>query len=113
MDSHASHYSQEHPASHGTAGTTLPSWLVPGLAVALVAVALVIVGVLPASLLLYGGLFGGMIFMHAGGHGGHGGHAGHGMEMSQSDAEAGRDQPGRGTSEDAAPSAQHRSHGCH
>jgi len=56
---------------------TRPRWLVPGLLVALVVAGLVVAGVLPFSAVLYGGLFGGMVLMHAGGHG-HGGHGGHG-----------------------------------
>ena len=54
-----------------------PRWLVPGVAVATVVGALVITGVLPLSIVLYAGLFGGMMLMHVGGHG-HGGHGAHG-----------------------------------
>ncbi len=81
------------PAAHG--GETLPAaraterrsttgarpwWLVPGVVVAMVVGALVIAGVLPLSIVLYGALFGGCVLMHVVGHGGHGGggHATHG-----------------------------------
>lgn len=53
---------------------SLPRWLLPGLAAVIVAVGLVVAGVISASTLLYVGLFGGMLFMHLGGHGGHAGH---------------------------------------
>ena len=66
-------------ATSTTAPTTpRPRWLMPGLVVGVVAVALVVFGVLSASTVLYAGLIGGMVLMHLGGHGGHGGHAGHG-----------------------------------
>ncbi len=55
-----------------------PRWLLPGLAVGLVAASLVVGGFLSLSTVLYFGFFGGMILMHVGGHGGHGGHASHG-----------------------------------
>lgn len=64
-----------------------PRWLLPALIVAIVAGGLVLAGVVPLSTVLYGGLFGGMIMMHVGGHGGHGGHDGHGSDS----ADAGRD----------------------
>lgn len=50
-------------------------WLLPGLAALTVAAGLVVAGVVSASTLLYVGLFGGMLFMHLGGHGGHEGHS--------------------------------------
>jgi len=78
-----------------------PRWLVPTLIVALVAGGLVITGVLPLSTVLYGGLFGGMILMHVGGHGGHGGHAGHGG------GETGD------TESDGDTQDRHSSRGCH
>ena len=53
-----------------------PRWLLPTLAVGIIAAALVVAGVLPFSTVIYAGLFGGMLLMHAGGHGGHGGHGG-------------------------------------
>ncbi len=57
--------------------STLPRWLLPALAVGIVVAALVVGGVVSLSTVLYAGLFGAMILMHAGGHGGHGGHVGH------------------------------------
>jgi hypothetical protein len=119
-----------------------PAWLVPALAIGSVAVALVVAGVLPISLLVYGGVFGGMILMHAGGHGGHaghgggnaepgGGHAGHGGGTGGDDTDV--NQPSSG-SEPGSPASgsrlddrasinrngsdtndhgQHGSHGCH
>ena len=69
------------PAATGGAAmaSARPRWLVPALAVGIIAAALVVAGVLSLSTVLYAGLFGGMILMHLGGHGGHGGgHAGHG-----------------------------------
>jgi hypothetical protein len=68
---------------------------------AVLAIALVIGGVLPASLVLYAFAMGGMLLMHAGGHGGHGsGHAAH-------DARDGKD------GLDEAPSEGRKSGGCH
>jgi hypothetical protein len=83
----------------GLTRPTRPRWLVPGLATAFVAAALVVVGVVSLSTVLYFGFFGGMILMHVGGHGGHGGHAGHGGQETQ----------GRGG--DATPDADDLSHG--
>lgn len=55
-----------------------PRWLLPVLVAAVLAIALVIGGFLPASLVLYVFSMGGMLLMHAGGHGGHGsGHVAH------------------------------------
>jgi hypothetical protein len=68
---------------------------VGGIAIAI----LVAYGVLPLSVVLYGGLIGGMLLMHVGGHGGHGGqgghggHGGHGGEGDQSDPEGGAPKP--------------------
>lgn len=53
-------------------------WVGPAIATGVVVAALVITGVLSFSTVLYFGFFGGMLFMHAGGHGGHGGHGGGG-----------------------------------
>ena len=66
---------------------------------------LVVAGVVPLSTVVYLGLFGGMLLMHAGGHG-QGAHAGHGPVSNGSD----------GTSPTPQPDAErdeHRSHGCH
>lgn len=67
-----------------------PRWLLPVLVAAVLAIALVIGGFLPASLVLYAFSMGGMLLMHAGGHGGHGsGHAAHDdQEVEGSPAEA-------------------------
>ena len=83
-----------------------PRWLVPGVVVAIIAAALVVLGVLPFSTVLYAGQFGGMLLMHAGGHGGHGGHAGHG---GGHDAHAPTDRSGSETHDHD----QQGSHGCH
>lgn len=77
-----------------------PRWLMPGLVVGVVAVALVVSGVLSASTVLYAGLIGGMVLMHLGGHGGHGGH-GRGSAPSVDDLR------------DPSSGAQHNNHGCH
>ncbi len=66
-----------------------PWWLLPGVLVATVAAALVVAGVVSLSTVLYAGLFGAMILMHAGGHGGHGGHGGQAGSGSQSGHGAG------------------------
>ena len=63
------------PAGRGSAW---PRWLMPAVLGGIVVGALVIFGVLSLSVVLYGGLMGGMVLMHVGGHGGHGGHAGPG-----------------------------------
>ena len=73
-----------------------PRWLLPVIVAAVLAIALVIGGVLPATLVLYAFSMGGMLLMHAGGHGGHGsGHAAHDAPSAQegddSPAEAGND----------------------
>ncbi len=72
--------------SGGATRATRPGWLLPGLAVGIIASALVAAGVLSLSTVLYAGLLGGMILMHAGGHGGHGNHGSHGSAR-----DAGRD----------------------
>lgn len=120
----------DHPAQAGPAarGSTRPRWLVPALVGGVVVGALVIFGVLSPSAVLYGGLIGGMLLMHAGGHGGHSGHAG-GATSDTRDLSHGShgSQPGRSGSDEAprddAPSNasrsetqnhdQHTSHGCH
>lgn len=79
------------PAARGPAISPRPRWLLPGLLVMIVVGALVVAGVVSPSTVLYAGLFGGMILMHAGGHG-HGGHGGHG---------GGRDGSGVATTNDA------------
>lgn len=83
-----------------------PRWLVPGLAALLVAIGLVVAGVLSASTLLYVGLFGGMLFMHLGGHGGHGSHGTHGTHGDEgTDA---KDLTQRsGSSQPAVPGSHH------
>lgn len=70
------------PAAPGS-GSTRPRWLLPGIVVGLLAVALVLTGAVSASTMLLAGLVGGMLLMHAGGHGGAGGHAGHGDSGGQ------------------------------
>jgi hypothetical protein len=76
----ASPTANPHAAAGADGGATMsavrPRWLLPGLLIAIAAGGLVIAGVLSPSVVLYGGLFGGMILMHLGGHGGHGGHGG-------------------------------------
>ncbi len=125
------------PAATGGAAitSTRPRWLVPGLAIVIVAAALVLGGVLSFSTVLYAGLFGGMLLMHSGGHGGHAGHGG-GHESrgggTAGDAEDLR-QPSSGAQSAASVSGgglddlaqndrsgseihdhdQHGSHGCH
>lgn len=66
----------ERPDATSTTALTAarPRWLMPGLVVGVVAVALVAAGVLSVSSVLYAGLIGGMLLMHLGGHGGHGSH---------------------------------------
>lgn len=107
-----------------------PRWLMPGVAVVLVAGGLVAAGVLSLSTVLTLGLFGGMMFMHLGGHGMHGGHGGGGghggHDDRTSDANAlDRDRDAR---DDVAPDGeadanhegrkmagdgQRSTHGCH
>ena len=85
------------PATIGARTTSTHSrWLVPALAVGIVAAALVVGGFVSLSTVLYAGLFGGMILMHVGGHGGHGGsggHRGHGADASR-DEDLSRPSPG-------------------
>jgi hypothetical protein len=49
--------------------------LLPAGAAAVVLFALVALGVISLSTVLYAGLLGGMVLMHVGGHGGHSGHS--------------------------------------
>jgi hypothetical protein len=129
------------PADGAATASSRPRWLVPGLLVATIFGGLVVAGVLSFSTVLYAGLFGGMILIHAGGHG-HGGRggrvggdAGRGHELhgdGGDDADdlsrrsSGAQSPDSGSAtglEQRAPSNaatsethdhdQHRSHGCH
>jgi quinol-cytochrome oxidoreductase complex cytochrome b subunit len=81
MTAHA-HDQSTQEASAAT-GSTRPRWLVPAVVGGIVVGALVVLGVLSASVVLYGGLMGGMLLMHVGGHGGHGAHAGPGGKTHQ------------------------------
>ena len=86
----AAHNDSRRPQPAGAAGTNRtaarPRWLLPGVAVGVVALGLVVLGILPLAVVVYTGLFGGMMLMHMGGHGCHGGHAGH-PDDSTGDAE--------------------------
>lgn len=123
------------PAGGAVATSTRSRWLVPGVAIVIVAAALVLGGVLSFSTVLYAGLFGCMLLMHTGGHGGHAGHGG-GHESrgggTAGDAEDLR-QPSSGAQSATSVSGgglddlaqndrsgsethdhdQHRLHGCH
>jgi len=91
---------QSNRSSAPAARSRRPRWLLPVLVAALLAIALVIGGFLPASLVVYAFSMGGMLLMHAGGHGGHGsGHAAH-------DAQNGEDGP-------AGAADEGRRGGCH
>ena len=115
-----------------------PRWLMPGLVVAVIVGGLVVAGVVSLSTVLYIGLFGGMILMHAGGHG-HGGHGGgpvgrghslhgdgadepddlsprtSGTQPTASGSAAGLDRraPSNSTTSETDDHDQHSSHGCH
>jgi hypothetical protein len=114
-----------------------PRWLLPGLVLAIIAGGLVVAGVVSLSTVLYAGLFGGMILMHAGGHG-HGGHGGghsgghslpgdgaddvedlsrrsSGAQPAESGSAVGLDQRVRDdtTTSETDDHDQHRAHGCH
>lgn len=127
---------EQAPRLEAPLGTTRPRWLLPGLVVGIVLAGLVLAGAVSLSLVVYAGLFGGMILMHLGGHGGHGSHGGpethQGHEGGTTpDAEdlsrrSDRSQPGRPGSDEAPDRAsinpngnerhdhdQHGSHGCH
>ncbi|MBI2778117.1 MAG: hypothetical protein HYX57_12780 [Chloroflexi bacterium] len=83
---------------------SLPRWLLPGMAALVVAVGLVVAGVVSASTLLYVGLFGGMLFMHLGGHGGHGGHG----DQAGDEGRSAKDLSGRSDgSQPGAPGSHH------
>lgn len=73
---------QPHDHSAGAAPATTrsarPWWVLPALIAAVVVGSLVVLGILSPSVVLYGGLIGGMLLMHTGGHGGHGVPGGHG-----------------------------------
>ena len=130
------HDQSSHPHAGGdrSPGATTPAgrrsrprWLVPGIAAAAIATALVAFGVVSLSSMLSVGLLGGMLLMHLGGHGGPGGHAGHGGQAadltrrspgSQPDdpaSGAGPD-PGATTNADGSETKDHdqrSSHACH
>jgi hypothetical protein len=95
--------------------------------------ALILVGALPFSAVLYLGMFAGMMFMHAGGHGhggnasaGHATHGGHavddanlsGRSAGAQEAESGSAaEPGNranaSTGSEINHDDQHSTHGCH
>lgn len=120
-----------HSAGAASTASTRPRWLLPGLLIALVAGGLVFLGVLSLSAVLYAGIFGGMILMHAGGHGhgghgsaGHASHAGRAEDLSggSSDTQPSGSGSAAGLDERPANDAktseterhdQHSSHGCH
>jgi hypothetical protein len=118
-------------------GAARPRWLLPGLAAAFVAAALVVTGVVSLSTMFYVAAFGGMLLMHLGGHGhgshsggGHAGHGGHGSAATADDQDlsgrSGGSQPLRSALgdelDDRAPNQsrsetndddQHSPHRCH
>ena len=109
-------------------GSARPAWLLPAVAGAIGVAVLVWYGILSPSAVLSGGLIGGMLLMHVGGHGGHGGHGGGsqtGPEENRgpSGAPASRRTdlaagPDRSSTNDANRSDTHDddkpgSHGCH
>lgn len=130
---------EQAPRLEAPLGTTRPRWLLPGLVVGIVLAGLVLAGAVSLSLVVYAGLFGGMILMHLGGHGGHGSHGSHGGPETHQGHEGGttpdaedlsrrsdRSQPGRPGSDEAPDRAsinpngnerhdhdQYGSHGCH
>lgn len=73
---------QDDKPESGATARPRPRWLLPGVAVAMVAAVLVIAGVVPLSTVVYVALFGGMILMHAG-HGGHSAHVSHDEHLSR------------------------------
>ena len=93
------------PADGAATASSRPRWLLPGLLVATIVGGLVVVGVISFSTVLYAGLFGGMILMHAGGHG----HGGHGGRVG-GDASRGHSLHGDGS--DAADDLSRRSSGA-
>jgi hypothetical protein len=102
-------------------GTTAarPRWLVPGLAIGIIAATLVIAGVLPFSTVLYAGLIGGMFVMHLGGHGGHGGHGsnsgngGNGGNGGHGGNAVDEQAPAEARADQARDDDQRPTHGCH
>lgn len=110
-------------------GSTRPRWLLPAVVGGIGVAVLVAYGVLSPSAVLYGGLFGGMLLMHVGGHGGHGGHGSHGTPTGTEDLRrhsvgSEPDRTGSGAEPDHASSHepngneahdhdQRGSHGCH
>ena len=115
-------------------GSNRPRWLLPAVAGGLVVAVLVAYGVLSPSAVLYGGMFGGMLLMHLGGHGSHGSHGSHDGQgrgtttgtgdMSRPTSGAAADQTTSGGVPDYAPvdgpsrsesegDAARGSHGCH
>lgn len=88
-----------------------PPWLVPALAVGVAAVALVIAGVLSASMVLYAGLVGGMLLMHLGGHGAHGAHGGRTAADADMLSEPSSGTQGLGPGSSRAPDDQALKHG--
>lgn len=102
-----SHHASAPSAVDRAHGAPARRWWRPLAAViaTLVVGGLVVAGVLPLSTVVYLGLFGGMLLMHAGGHG-HGAHTGH--------ATASNGDRGTGpTPQAGAEGDEHRSHGCH
>lgn len=137
----AAHRGGTHDESVRTGGGPMtasrPKWLLPGLAIAVIAGGLVVAGVVSLSTVLYAALFGGMLLMHTGGHG-HGGHGGghgdrghgphggdddvedlsrrsSGSQVAESGSVAGLDQRVRDdtTTSETDNHDQHRAHGCH
>lgn len=139
---HSMHEAAQRPAIQAARAGAVrqagqPRWLWPAVAAGLVVTGLVIAGVLSLSTVLYIGLFGGMLLMHAGGHGGHGGsgghsghedhggsttsdtealsHGSHGSQSERPGSVAGLDD--RATNDPKASETddhdQHSSHGCH
>lgn len=90
-------------AGRRTAPTaTRPWWLLPGLAAGIIVGALVVLGALPFSTVVYAGLIGGMLLMHLGGHSGHGGHGGRGGHGGHDAHGAGTAPEGRDLSTDSS-----------
>ena len=109
-------------------GSTRPRWLLPALAGGLVVAVLFAFGVVSPSAVLYGGLFGGMLLMHFGGHGHHHGHGGgttggvgdvgrpvSGALSDQTGHDAGPDHapPDAQSGSESEGNAERGSHGCH
>jgi hypothetical protein len=91
MTAHAqNHSTQATQFAPSATGSARPRWLLPALVGVVVVGALVVFGVLSPSAALYGGLIGGMLLMHAGGHGGHGGGSGQGGQGGHGGGASGR-----------------------